>query len=191
MKTPETGASGASILMNSQYRRRCILRLPPRPTLQLSPAVMSWWLRRFENLDFHRVLDSGSTGGQLPVSDRRCIAQLDRLRTSDSRRLFRASGRPAAISSTRVERSFLRQGRQSTSDSHRRRPLARLAQPPVFTGCCPCPPAGSASDLHRLLHPPASPAVNRSTFVEQPHFRLGLRCTPCFNRTLHRRLGRR
>ena len=76
--------------------------------------------------------------------------------------------------STRVERSFLRQGRRSTSDSHRRRPLARLAQLPAFTGCCSCPPAGSTSDLHRLFHPPASPAVNRSTFVERSLLRLGL-----------------
>ena len=161
--------------MNSQYRRCCILRLPQRPTLQLSLVVASSWLRRLESPRLSSAaLDSGSTGGQLPVSDRRCIVWLDRLRTSGSRRLFRASDRPAAIffDSRRTISPPARP--RPTSDSHRRRPLARLAQPPARAGCCSCPPAGSTSDLHRLFHPPASPAVNRSTFVEQSILRLGL-----------------
>ena len=159
LKTPETEASGVSILMISQYSQCCTLRLPQRPTLQLSLAVVSSWLRRIENPRLSSaVLDSGSTGGQLPGSDRRCIDRLDRLRTSGLRRLFRSSDRPAATLSTRVERSLLQQGRQSTPDSHRRRPLARLvaqrrlapvvapahrqATPPIFIG-------GFTTRLHR------------------------------------------
>ena len=41
-----------------------------------------------------------------------------------------------------------------TSDSHRRRPLARLAQPPACAGCCSCPPGW----LNIRFAPAASPS---------------------------------
>jgi hypothetical protein len=140
LKTPETEASGVSILMNSQYRRCCILRLPQKPTLQLSLAVASSWLRRLENPRLSSVaLHSGSTGGQLSGSDRRCVAQLDRLRTSGLRRLFRASGRPAAI--------FF-DSRRTISPPARPTINLRLASAPSFGS------AGSTSGLRRLLFLP-------------------------------------
>jgi len=43
------------------------------------------------------------------------------------------------------------------------------------------------SDSHRLLRHPALPVSIRPTCVGRFYLRLGLRCTPCFNRTLHRR----
>jgi len=144
------------------------------------PSSFRWLSRprgcaELRTLDFRRLLstparpvaNSPSRIGVVSFSSTGCVpptrAGCSAL-PADRRRSF----------STRVERSLLRQGRQSTSDSHRRRPLARLAQPPARAGCCSCPPAGSTSDLHRLFHPPASPTVNRSTFVEQSILRLGL-----------------
>jgi hypothetical protein len=158
LKTPETEASGVSILTISQYSRCCILRLPQRPTLQLSLAVASLWLRRLENLRLSSVvLHSGSTGGQLPGSDRRCIDQLDRLRTSGLRRLFRSSVRPAAIPFD-LRRTILPPARPTIN--------LRLASTPSFGS------AGSTSGFRRLLLlPPGwlrlrfSPAVSPSGFT--------------------------
>jgi len=72
-------------------------------------------------------LHSGSTSGQPSGSDRFRVLRLDRLQTSDLRRLFRSSARPAAVHPACAERPFLWLGRQPTSDSHRCRPLVRLA----------------------------------------------------------------
>jgi len=85
------------------------------------------------------ALDSGSTGGQLPGSDRRRIVQLDRLRTSGLRRLFRISGRPVAI--------FF-DSRRTISPPARPTINLRLASAPSFGS------AGSTSGFHRLLFLP-------------------------------------
>ena len=158
LKTPETEASGVSILTISQYSRCCILRLPQRPTLQLSLAVASSWLRRLENPRLSSaVLHSGSTGGQLPGSDRRCIGRLDRLRTSGLRRLFRSSVRPVAIPFD-SRRTILPPARPTIN--------LRLASTPSFGS------AGSTSGFRRLLllppgwlRPRFSPAVSPSGFT--------------------------
>jgi len=143
--------------MNSQYRRCCILRLPQRPTLQLSLAVASSWLRRLENYRLSSaVLDSGSTDGQLPGSDRRCIVLLDRLRTSDSHRLFRASDRPVAIPFD-SRRTILPPARPTIN--------LRLASAPSFGS------AGSASSFHRLLFlPPGWLNIRFASAVSPPGF---------------------
>ena len=54
-----------------------------------------------------------------PGSDRCGFAQLDRWRTSDSHRVYRASDRPMAIHPACAERPLHRLGRRSTADSHR------------------------------------------------------------------------
>ena len=163
-------------LDHSQYSRCCVLQLPQWP-----PSSFRWrcilWLRRHRTSDLRRrpalQLDRWPTFRLGSVS---CL-RLDRLQTSDSHRLLRASDRPAATHPTCVERSFLRLGRRPTSDSHRCRPLARLAassglrhmlplplgwlrlqfapaaSPSAFTGREPC-------GLRRLAPSPAEPLMH-------------------------------
>jgi hypothetical protein len=106
-----------------------VLRPPATPVaaLQLSLVLGSSGCAGTVALTCVSALHSGSTSGQPSGSDRFRVLRLDRLQTSDSHRLFRASDRPVVTRSTCVEPSFLRLGRQPTSDSHRCRPLARLA----------------------------------------------------------------
>ena len=158
MKTPETEASGVSILTILQYNRLSRPPAPPAVNLQLplpllplaAPASRTFGLRLPLSTPARPAADS-------PGSDRRGFAQLDRWRTPDSHRVLRASDRPMAIHPACAERSLHRQGRRSTADSHRililqlgwwnnlRLSPAVVAasslrwlppQPPAFTGCC-------------------------------------------------------
>ncbi len=133
-------------LDHSQYNRCCVPQLPQWP-----PSSFRWrcilWLRRHRTSDLRRRLALRLDRWPTPRLGSVSCPRLDRLQTSDSRRLFRTSARPLAILQACAWRSwfhrararqswfhpacavwsFLRQGRRPTSDSHRCRPLARLA----------------------------------------------------------------
>jgi len=134
-----------------------VLRPPATPVaaLQLSLALLPLAALAFRTPTCVGTLHSSSTGGQPSGSDRFRVLRLDRLQTSDLRRLFRTSDRPVAIHPTCVERSFLRLGRQPTSDSHRCRPLARLAASSGLRRTLPLPPGW----LRLQFAPAASPSV--------------------------------
>lgn len=154
------------------------------------------------------ALDSGSTGGRLPrlgsawfrsarpVANLRLASAVARFRSPDGdpsglRRTIPPPARPTI--NCRLAPDF--------------DPSARLVeQPPAFAGCCRsfqlALAAAAASGFHRLLPPFAKPAANLrlASAVPPPaspvsihpacarcfYLRLGLRCAPNFNRTLHR-----
>jgi len=151
-------------------------------------------------------------GANPTVSDRRSIVRLDRWQTSGSHRMFRTSCRPAVNFPTCV--GVLPPARPMiTSDSHLvlilqldSGPITQLSPVVVATfslrclllrlaACAACRPSAtpaanfrlaSAVLLHRLHR-----CSIRSACAVRLYLRLGLRCTPCFHRTLHRRRSRR
>ena len=141
-------------LDHSQYNRCCVLQLPQWP-----PSSFRWrcilWLRRHRTSDLRRRLalrlDRWPTLRLGSVS----YLRLDRRQTSDLRRPFRASARPSATLQACAWRSFLRLGRRPTSDSHRCRPLARLAASSGLRLLLPLP----LGWLRLQFAPAASPSV--------------------------------
>lgn len=154
-----------------------MLRPPATPVaaLQLSLALLPLAALAFRTPTCVGALHSSSTGGQPSGSDRLRVLRLDRLQTSDLRRMFRSSARPLAIHQACAWRSwfhracarqswfhparaawpFLRLGRQPTSDSHRCRPLARLAASSGLRLLLPLP----LGWLRLQFAPAASPSV--------------------------------
>jgi len=123
-----------------KYSRCCSSSYPKWPTLQLSLVIASSGCAGTKPSTCVDCLHSGSTGGQLPGSDRcrifgstgceppaftGCSAvPPDLWRPSDLRRMI-----------------LLRQGRRPTSDSHRMSSFGSAGcAVPAFTGCCPCLP---------------------------------------------------
>jgi hypothetical protein len=155
---------------------------------------------------------SGSTGGQPSGSDRCSVLRLDRWQAPGFHRLLCASVRPGADlpacagvhpparpatncrltpgadSSARLVPNF-RLSPVVVAAFGLRLLLLRLLQ--LALGVARLPYRRRTSDSHRLLRRPASPVSTHSTCVECSYFRLGLRCTPCFDWTLHRRTSRR
>jgi len=74
-------------------------KLPATPVaaLQLSLALLPLAALAFRTPTCVGALHSSSTGGQPSGSDRLRVLRLDRLQTSDLRRMFRSSARPSAI----------------------------------------------------------------------------------------------
>ncbi len=97
LKTPETEASGVSILVTRSTTGCCVLRLPGA-SLQLSLPLLPRAQASFKNLRLApTALYSGPTVGQLPrFGSAFCHPARPVARTSDFRRLPRTSDRPSA-----------------------------------------------------------------------------------------------
>lgn len=138
LKTPETEASGVSILMIAQYNR--LSRPPATPAANLAAfaAAPSSGCADFRSFGLRLLLPTPARPqADFPGSDRCGFAQLDRWLTSDSHRLLRTSDRPMAIHSACTERPLHRLGRRSA---------------PTHTGFCSFSSAGwTTSGFHRPL----------------------------------------
>jgi hypothetical protein len=194
LKTPETEASGVSILIT---RSTAVVVSSGSPSGR-PPA-------------FAGAATSGCAGFQNSNFRRRPALQLDRWPTFRLGSVSCPSARPVAnlrlasavphLRSTFGDPSSLRltilAHRACAQQSWFHPACAKWALPParpttyfrltsdvvLWLGwrlhtacatCCPCPPAGFASSLHRLLHPPSSPAVNLSACASWLLLRLSL-----------------
>lgn len=191
LKTPETEASGVSILITRQCNRCCALRLPQRPT-----SSFRWrrnlWLRWRSVSNLRRrpalQLDRGPT---LRLGSVSCL-RLGRhapLACTSVPRYLSTGGDPSGLRLTILVPSSLRR-----MDPPPAWPTTylRLAsetvlwlvwQPhPACAVCVPTPPAGSspriapAAFTFRLHRPSDRPARASRSLL-----RLSLRCTPCFH----------
>jgi len=161
-------------LDHSQYNRCCVLQLPQWP-----PSSFRWrcylWLRRHKTSDLRRRpalrLDQWPTFrlGSVSCPSARPAANL---RLASTVPHFRSTGGDPSD----LRRTILPPARPTT--------YLRFASMPSFGSAggfirlapyaAPAPPAGSASSLHRLLHPPSSPAVNPSACASWLLLRLSL-----------------
>jgi hypothetical protein len=153
LKTPETEASGVSILITHSTTGV----VPPAPPVADSPS--SRWLSRplAAPAQIHRlastactparpvansparigVVSFGSTGCEPPALTGCSALPTDHRRPSDSRRTI-----------------LLRLGRQPTSDSHRMSSFGSAGcAAPAFTGCCPCLPGWPCLRLASAVSP--------------------------------------
>ena len=179
-------------LDHSQYNRCCVPQLPQWP-----PSSFRWrcilWLRRHRTFDLRRRLalrldrwptprlGSVSCPSARPAANLRLASTVPHIRST--------FGDPQACA---WRSGFI--GLRPTSWFH---PACAVGPssgkaddlPPIRIGavlwlgwrlhpacalCCPYPSAGSASSLHRLLHPPPSPAVNHSACASWLLLRLSL-----------------
>ena len=181
-------------LDHSQYSRCCVLRLPQWP-----PSSFRWrcylWLRWLSEL---RLASAPCTPARPVANLPARIGFVSSARPAANHRLasavplFRSTfGDPSSLRLTILVSSGLHP--TILVPSSLRRMVLPPARPttyfrftsdavlwlgwrlhPACATCCPCPPAGSASSLHRLLHPPSSPAVNLSACASWLLLRLSL-----------------
>ena len=196
LKTPETEASGVSILVTSSTTGCCVLRFPGA-NLQLSLPLFPRAQASFKNLRLSPTApDSGLTGGQLPrLGSAFCPPAQPVAKTPDFRRLFRTSDRPLADLPAFAGVSP-RARLATTSDSHlvlilqlgwlngpRFSPIAvrsfRLAPSATATSSSHwllplLPYRRWTSDSRRLFNPPALPVSIRPACATRFYLRLGL-----------------
>jgi len=194
LKTPETEASGVSILITRSTAVVASSGSPSGRPPAFAGAATSG-CAGFQNSDLRRrpalQLDRWPTLrlGSVSCPSARSAANL---RLASAVPLFRSIfGDPSSLRLTILVSSGLHPTILVPSS------LRRMALPPArpttylrfasdavlwlgwrrhtaYAICCPCPPAGSASSLHRLLHPPSSPAVNLSACASWLLLRLNL-----------------
>ncbi len=184
---------------------------PPAANLAAFAAVSSSGCAGFKPPTFVGCPTSGSTVGQPSGSDRCFLAWLDRWQAPDSHRVLRASdrlaanlptcvgvpppARPAITPDPHLASSFSSAG-LAASGSHRL-PLQRSAcancccNPQLALAAAPFCHTGCEPPTRIGCSPPALPVSTRPARAVRVYLRLGLRCTPCLHRTLHRRLSRR
>ena len=173
LKTPETEASGVSILITRSTTGVASSSSPSGRPPAFAGAVSSGCAGTKPPTCVDG-LHSGSTGGQPSGSDR-----------------FRVLGSTGGKPPTCVDcsahpldlwRSFRLAPDDPSSGKADDLPPIRIDAVlwlgwrlhPACALCCPCPSTGSASSLHRLLHPSPLPAVNLSACASWLLLRLSL-----------------
>jgi len=158
LKTPETEASGVSILITRSTAGCCVLRLPQWLTFSFRWRHILW-LRRLENLRLApTALHSGSTGGQLSrlgsvfYRSARAVANL---RFSSGVARFRSTGGDPSD----LRRTILPPARPATNfqfapgDDPSVRLVSNFQLSPAVVAICQLAPTAAAVSSLRLLPP--------------------------------------